>query len=196
MSLEFKSLGVMSTAARGLLITGGTNATPIVATITAGHRLKNGDRIAITGVTGLTAMNGTWTVSAVAATTVTLEGSVGNGTFGGTAVVAAVCDRSPFLPGHSAVAMANDIGLAAVWVGTVVLEYADSVNSSGAFAYTNSSGVETAGWADALLSGEIALVAQTVVGGGSMFFGTMLRRYMSARCTANTTGDMQMALMS
>ena len=62
MSLKLRSLGTMSSAARGILITGGTNATPIVATVTAGHRLKDGDRIAIAGVTTLTAMNGDWTM--------------------------------------------------------------------------------------------------------------------------------------
>jgi hypothetical protein len=68
MSLKLRSLGLMGSAARGILITGGTNATPIVATITAGHRLKDGDRIAIAGVTTLTAMNGDFSVDTVAAT--------------------------------------------------------------------------------------------------------------------------------
>jgi hypothetical protein len=68
MSIKQRSLGTCSSAARGILITGGTNATPIVATITAGHRLKNDDRIASQGVTTLTAMNGDWSVDTVAAT--------------------------------------------------------------------------------------------------------------------------------
>jgi hypothetical protein len=75
MSIKQRSLGTMSSAARGILITGGTNATPIVATITAGHRLKNGDRIAIAGVTTLTTMNGEFSVDTVAATTLNLTGS-------------------------------------------------------------------------------------------------------------------------
>ena len=91
-----RSLGQIGAAVRGIVATGGTNAAPIVATLTAGHGLKNGDRITITGVTGLTAMNGDWTVAAAAATTIALEGSVGNGTFGGTPVIAvrAIAPRS------------------------------------------------------------------------------------------------------
>jgi hypothetical protein len=60
--MKLNSLGTVSSAARGILITGGTNATPIVATLTAGHRQHNGDRIAIQGVTTLTAMNGEFTL--------------------------------------------------------------------------------------------------------------------------------------
>jgi hypothetical protein len=118
MSTQTLSLGSAGSAVAGILITGGTNATPIVATITAGHGLKDGDRIAIAGVTGLTAMNGIWTVRAVTATTAALEGSVGNGTFGGTAVVGVVMDRTPFMKDHHATLHFGDSAL----VGTVFLE--------------------------------------------------------------------------
>src|SRR4051812_2709762 len=142
MSMKQVSLGTISSAARGILITGGTNATPIVATITAGHRLKNGARIAIVGVTTLTAMNGEWSVSAVAATTVSLDGSAGNGAFGGTAVVAVLADKTPFNPRHSAQLGINQPS-GAVFVGTLVFEVADS-NDGTQFLYTNTSGVATA----------------------------------------------------
>src|SRR5579885_2856453 len=102
MSVKVRSLGSVSSAARGILITSGTNATPIVATVTAGHGLKNDDRIAISGVTTLTAMNGEFSLDSVGATSATLRGSAGNGAFGGTAVVAAVMDRSPHIAKHSA----------------------------------------------------------------------------------------------
>jgi hypothetical protein len=118
MSMKTQSLGSAGSAVAGILITGGTNATPIVATITAGHGLKNGDRIAIAGVTGLTAMNGEWTLSGVTATTAILDGSVGNGTFGGTAIVGVVMDKTPFMQGHTAVLNYGDSAL----VGTVFLE--------------------------------------------------------------------------
>lgn len=102
MSNKVQSLGTVSgSVTSGLAITGGTNATPIVATITAGHNLKSGDRIHISGVTGLTAMNGEWELKFLSATTAQLVGSKGNGTYGGTPVVNVVCDRTPFLPGHS-----------------------------------------------------------------------------------------------
>lgn len=190
MSIKLKSLGTCASAARGILMTSGTNATPIVATVTAGHRQRNGSRVAIAGVTTLTAMNGEWTLRAVGATTATLDGSAGNGAFGGTAVVAAICDESPFLQNHSAMASINDIGLAAIFIGTVVLEGADAVDAT-QFYYTNSSGVQTAGFADCLLSGEIAIVAQTVVGGGSLDVEVKLKKYMTVRCSAYTSGSVQ-----
>jgi hypothetical protein len=184
MSIKQRSLGTCSSAARGILITGGTNATPIVATVTAGHRLKNGDRIAIAGVTTLTAMNGDWSVEAVAATTATLTGSAGNGAFGGTAVVAVLCDQTPFLQRHSAVAMINQPS-GAVFVGTLVLEKADSVDAT-QFYYTNTAGVAVAGFKDALKSGEIAIPAATA--GQAMALEVELGRYMTIRASAFTSG--------
>lgn len=184
MSLKQRSLGTCSSAARGILITSGTNATPIVATVTAGHRLKNDDRIAIAGVTTLTAMNGEWTLGSVGATAGTLLGSAGNGAFAGTAVVAVVCDATPLMRGHSAIAMINQPS-GAVFVGTVVFEAADSVDAT-QFSYTNSSGVATAGFKDALKSGEIAIPAATA--GQAMALEVNLSRYMTMRCSAYTSG--------
>lgn len=57
---------------KGTLVTGATNATPIVLTVPSGHPFKVGDQIAVSDVGGNTAANGTFYVSAVAATTVTL----------------------------------------------------------------------------------------------------------------------------
>jgi hypothetical protein len=184
MSIKQRSLGTVSSAARGILITSGTNATPIVATVTAGHRLKNGDRIGIAGVTTLTSMNGDWSVSAVAATTAALDGSAGNGAFGGTAVVAVLCDQTPFMPRHSAMAGINQPS-GAVLVGTIVFEAADSVDAT-QFYYTNSSGVATAGFKDALKSGEIAIPAATA--GQVMNLEVSLSRYMTMRASAYTSG--------
>lgn len=192
MSLKSKSLGTVGSAAAGILITSGTNATPIVATVTAGHRLKNGDRISIAGVTTLTAMNGDWTLSSVGATTTTLNGSAGNGAFGGTASVAVVCDQTPFMYNHSAVlAMGNTSG-AAVFVGTVVIEGADSVDAT-QFYYT-SSGVATAGFTSALMSGEIAIPAATA--GLGMTLEVKMYRYMRFRCSAYTSGNANAQLLA
>jgi hypothetical protein len=191
MSIKQRSLGTMSSAARGILITGGTNATPIVATITAGHRLKNGDRIAIAGVTTLTSMNGDFSVDTVAATTANLTGSVGNGAFGGTAVVAVLCDRTPFNPRHSAIAMINQPS-GAVLVGTIVFEYADSVDATQF--YNTVAGVATAGFASALQSGEIAIPAATA--GQVASVEVSLARYMTARCSAYTSGVAGAVLMA
>src|SRR6185369_10040305 len=52
-------------------VTGATNATPIVATIT-GHGWANGDIIVIGGVLGNLAANGTWKVANQATNTVEL----------------------------------------------------------------------------------------------------------------------------
>lgn len=183
MSIKQVSLGTCSSAARGILITGGTNATPIVATLTAGHRLKNLARIAIAGVTTLTSMNGDFSLDTVAATTANLTGSVGNGAFGGTAVVAALCDRTPFLPRHSALAQINQPS-GAVFVGTLVFEYADSVDATQF--YNTVAGVATAGFASALQSGEIAIPAATA--GQVMALEVSLARYMTMRCSAYTSG--------
>lgn len=184
MSMKLRSLGTMSSAARGILITGGTNATPIVATITAGHRLKDGDRICIQGVTTLTAMNGDFPVDTVAATTANLTGSAGNGAFGGTAVVAVVCDQTPFLPRHSSVVTVGQPS-GAVFVGTLVIEKADSTDGT-QFLYTASTGVATAGFTSALKTGEIAIPAATA--GQVMQLEVSLARYMTARCSSYTSG--------
>jgi hypothetical protein len=186
MSIKQISLGTCSSAARGILITGGTNATPIVATVTAGHRLKNGARVGIVGVTTLTAMNGDWSLSAIAATTASLDGSIGNGAFGGTAVVAALCDKTPFQARHSAIAQINQPS-GAVFVGTLVFEYADARKADNTeFGYTDSSGNYASGFNSALQSGEIAIPAATA--GQVMSLEVSLGRYMTMRCSAYTSG--------
>ena len=186
--MKVKSLGTLAAASlSGILMTSGTNATPIVATVTAGHRQRNGNRIAIAGVTTLTAMNGEWSISSVGATAATLDGSAGNGAFAGTAAVTALCDRTPFLPGNSAAAIVGDTGGSALFAGTLVLEQADSITAADYF-YTNTSGVATSGFKSSLLSGEIAMVAHGAVGGGTMMVEVKLGRYMKVRCSAYTSG--------
>lgn len=184
MSLKQRSLGTCSSAARGILITAGAAATPWVATVTAGHRLKNGDRIAIAGITTQVGSNGEWSVSSVGATAATMDGSSASGNYAGTAVVAVLCDQTPFLPRHSAIAMINQPS-GAVFVGTLVFEYADSLDAT-QFYYTNTSGVATAGFADALKSGEIAIPAATA--GQVMALEVSLARYMTMRASAYTSG--------
>lgn len=127
MSTKALSLGRVGSAANGITISSGTNATPIVATVGAGHGLKNGDRIVITGVTGLTNMNGEWELSAVGATSATLLGSVGNGAFGGAAVVAVLCDRTPQMKGHAATVLINcsGTGITVAPIATVLIEGSD-----------------------------------------------------------------------
>lgn len=105
MSLKKRSLGTISgSATSGLTISTTTNATPIVATFGAGHGQKNGDRVHISGITGNTAANGEWALEFTGPNTAKLLGSKGNGAHGGTAVVTAICDVTPFMPNHAAVA--------------------------------------------------------------------------------------------
>ncbi len=61
------------------VITSSTDATPIVVTLAAGHGYLVGDSVTIAGHTTNVAANGTFVLSAVSATTVTLTGSVGSG---------------------------------------------------------------------------------------------------------------------
>lgn len=184
MSIKVRSLGSFTSSARGILITGGTNATPIVATVTAGHGMKNDDRIAIAGVTTLTSMNGEFSLDSVGATVATLRGSVGNGAFAGTAVVAVICDKTPFNKGHAALVMLGNLPGSAVFVGTLVIEYADSTDGT-QFLYT-SSGVATAGFNSSLPSGEAAIPAASAGIGWAL--EVSLARYMTARCSAYTSG--------
>lgn len=101
--LKAISLGSAGSAVQGILISGATNATPIVITVAANSGLKTGDRIAIAGITGNTAANGVWTIEAASATTFRLLGSVGNGTYGGTPRCAQVFDSTPTMKGHTGV---------------------------------------------------------------------------------------------
>lgn len=64
----------------GQVITGATNATPIVITAN-GHGLSTGDDAEVSNVLGNTAANGRWTVTVVDANTFSLNGSVGNGAY-------------------------------------------------------------------------------------------------------------------
>jgi hypothetical protein len=116
MTLKAKSIGSAGSAVDTILITGATNATPIVITVAANSGLKSSDRLAIAGITGNTAANGEWTLEAVTATTFKLLGSVGNGVFGGTPRCAQIFDQTPLMKGHTAT-----LQLSGNLVGTLTL---------------------------------------------------------------------------
>ena len=67
-------------AANPLAITGATNASPIVITVT-GHPYATGDVITITNVGGNTAANGTWVITKVDANSFSLTNSTGNAAY-------------------------------------------------------------------------------------------------------------------
>jgi hypothetical protein len=116
MALKAKSIGSAGSAVDMILISGATNATPIVITVAANSGLKTGDRLAIAGITGNTGANGQWTLEAASATTFKLLGSVGNGTYGGTPRAAQIFDETPIMEGHSAT-----LQVSGNLVGTVTL---------------------------------------------------------------------------
>jgi hypothetical protein len=65
------------------VITGASNTAPIVLTTSAWTvQPSPGQTLVVSGINGNTAANGTWVVGASDATTVTLLGTEGNGTFG------------------------------------------------------------------------------------------------------------------
>jgi hypothetical protein len=128
---------------------GGTNATPVVITLAAGHYLKEGDRLAIAGVTGNTNMNGEWTLANVTATTATLLGCAGNGTFGGTVRVAKKFDTTPNMRNHSAAmhTFGNLVGTVDIESYESYSDFASGFNTAGAVApvVTPSAGTNSVG---------------------------------------------------
>lgn len=189
------SLGTAVAAARGIVATAIVTGTPLHLTLTAGHRLRNGARIAVAGNAVDNRTFGEWSVSGVAATDVVLDGSTGTAALSGTPVIAALCDRTPFLPRNSAVAaIAAGAGAVATdGIATAVIEKADGMVDTG-FTYTNSSGVATAGFQDALLSGEIAIPAFNDF--GAIFVEVSLSRYMTFRLSAWTSGVFGASLLA
>ena len=76
-----------------IAITGATNASPVVITAT-GHGFVTGDMVFITGVTGNTAANGTWSIINVLSANTFSISVAGNGAYvsGGTVVGAGIAD--------------------------------------------------------------------------------------------------------
>lgn len=76
--------GKVTGARKVFSVTGATNATPIVLTLDAAastEPLAVGDMVTVEGVLGNTNANGTFILSAVSGSTVTLEGSAGNAAY-------------------------------------------------------------------------------------------------------------------
>ena len=70
----------------GTLVSGATNASPIVLTLNGPHGLSTGNTVTVAGAVGNTAANGTFVVTAVSPNQIALNGTTGNGTWtsGGT----------------------------------------------------------------------------------------------------------------
>ena len=68
-------------------VTDCTNASPIVVTTSAAHGVANGEWVVIEDVTGNTACNGFFEAASVAATTMALVGSTGDGAYGANGIL-------------------------------------------------------------------------------------------------------------
>lgn len=196
MSTKTLTLGRVAAAAAGIVISAATNATPIVITVNATSGLKNGDRLAIAGITGNTAANGEWTLGSVTATTAVLLGSVGNGAFGGTPRAAIMCDTTPHMKTHSA-----SLNIGGALVGTLDIEgyesYADfavatGANTAGAVAPALSPSIGTQSL------GSVSTPAKTTIVNpdAGMVFEVKMARYMRAVVTAFTSGTVNIDLIA
>jgi hypothetical protein len=199
MSIKSVSLGGAGSAVAAHLISGATNATPIVITVAANSGLKTGDRIAISGITGNTGANGEWTIEAVTATTFKLLGSVGNGTYGGTPRCALIFDTTPLGKDHQALmTMGGNL------VGTVLLEafnsyaeFAAGDNSllgavsapvlSSAFSYVTNTNATSAS-SSTIASSSIVMAAAAEAPPMSLRLPKYLRVSVSAYTSGSFTG--------
>lgn len=181
MSNKLQSLGTISgSATSGVTISGATNATPIVVTFGAGHGLKNADRVHISGITGNTGANGEWELKFTGDNTAQLLGSKGNGAYGGTPVVNVVCNVTPFLPRHSAVAVVQGN----ITAGTIEIEGHPGDESSAGV-------LDTSKWEKAsVTSNSTVLPAATA---GSMV-EVKLYKYMRVKAASALTGSGQVTL--
>lgn len=188
MSNKSLSLGSAGSAVQGILISAATNATPIVLTLAAGHGLKNGDRLAVAGITGNTNANGEWTLASVTATTAVLLGSVGNGTYGGTPRAAVICDTTPHMQRHSATlnVYGNLVGTLDIEAYATYADFASGFNTGGAIAPALSPSV------GANSAGSGSTPAKTTITAAATNAGVtceiQLGRYMRSVVTAYTSG--------
>ena len=79
----------VGTPLNALTVTNATNAAPIVISTSAAHNLATGDQVAVSGVLGNTAANGSWTITVLTSTTFSLTSTTGTGAYtsGGTVTV-------------------------------------------------------------------------------------------------------------
>ena len=88
-------------------ITGATNATPIEITV-ANHSFVTGDVVSINSVGGNSAANGVWIITNTGTNTFTLDGSIGNGVYGGGGNVQNINFRSVKLASNTSTKLVSD----------------------------------------------------------------------------------------
>lgn len=213
--MQVRSLGAVSSAVRGITLASATSPTGAnhVATLNANHQIPSiaqhpnnaFRRIAIFGCTGGTSINGIWTARATGANTFALEGSVANGTAVVTtnAVVAAVMDSTPFMRGHSAVAMALNFVDLAPFDGTFAVmgnrSGADSSLDASDAAILASDATTLATYFEDCVS-DVAWSVPGDAGAGTTdgiteFRNVTLRRMMYLNCSARTAGGLNVVLL-
>lgn len=196
MAQKLQSLGTAGSAADTITITGSTNATPIVVTFGAGHGKKDGDRIAIAGITGNTAANGEWTLQFTGTNAAKLLGSVGNGTHGGTPRIATIFDNTPLMRGHSAALSfgGNLVGSLTLTAFESYAEFAANDNSGGGavtapIVSSGVTGVTNTNATSASTSTKATSVIAITAAMQGLEVEVKLPRYLHSAVTAYTSGS-------
>lgn len=189
MSIKRTSLGSAGSATDLILITGSTNATPIVITLAANHGLSDDKRLAVAGITGNTNANGEWDLKFTGTNTAQLVGSAGNGTHGGTPRAALILDETPLMLNHSATldTFGNLVGTVDFEAYGSYADFAAGVNTNGQTApIQTTSGVTNS-------AGSISTPAKSTLVSAATNNGfraeVRLPRYLRGVITAYTSGS-------
>lgn len=201
--IRANSLGSAGAAGDLLQISGATNATPIVVTFAANHGLKNGQRVAIAGITGNTNSNGEWTLLQTGVNTFALQGSVGNGAFGGTPRIALINDVTPVMRGHSGVLQTsgNLVGTVTLTAFESYAEFAANDNSllGAVVAPIVSSGDQGVTNVNATSASSATKATSAIVIGATNAgseYEVKLPRYLTASVTAYTSGTVALKIQA
>ena len=104
----FRNPAVLATAAGVFIpvnnntIAGASNTSPIAIATTAPHGYQSGMQVAISGVVGNTAANGTFTLIVTSPTSFTLNGSAGNGAWFSGGIATGILSGNSIIPAASA----------------------------------------------------------------------------------------------
>lgn len=197
-----RHLGSATSQARGITISSISNATPHVATLGALHGIpslaQNPNnalrRYGIFGATGGTSANGIWSLRSTGTNTFALEGSQTNGAVTVTnAVIAAIMDSTPFMKGHSAVAIARPMADQIAFDGTFAVMGNKSDATDAEILAGSSSDLAT------YFEDCVSDVAWSVPGatndGITEFRNITLRRWMYMNVSAYTAGGLEVDLL-
>lgn len=197
-----RHLGSATSQARGITISSISNASPHVATLGALHGIpslaQNPNnalrRYGIFGATGGTSANGIWSLRSTGTNTFALEGSQTNGAVTVTnAVIAAIMDSTPFMKGHSAVAIARPMADQIAFDGTfaVMGNKSDATNAE----ILAGSSSDLATYFEDCVSDVAWSVPGATNDGITEFRNITLRRWMYMNVSAYTAGGLEVDLL-